>query len=414
MGQTGTTSPTETGQPLLAASEDLFFHEAVDPPPETSAPSDDEAIDFPSDAASESSRPAWLGRRSETQSEKAALVAANAGVDLQLAEPVTESAEAVSSSMAETIVAKSPPESAVSTRGAPSRRAKPAKKSRFQPKSNGPKGPELGIAVESDDDEPLPWKERAVRWVLGVAGAGYGLSVLLHLIFFGSLSVVVVTSKAMNSPGGLEGFNSPGAEVAVDGVENGSIDPGGSSGLDELTAPIEMPNVEVVRSIQNDLARTMSPEAPAEFLRDVGTATGNATGKGKGTGNGVGDGTGDGKGLPFAMPQGGGAKVTRKGRFTAWTDPQDPEPGQNYRIIIQIELPDNIKRLPKRDLVGSYVKGTDSYLDTIPNDTRGFFPGNSQRVQVVVFVPGASALVKDTIKIKSRLLKEEQTLEIVF
>jgi hypothetical protein len=35
-------------------------------------------------------------------------------------------------------------------------------------------------------------------------------------------------------------------------------------------------------------------------------------------------------------------------------------------------------------------------------------------VQIQVAIPGAVQLVKDTIRIKSELLKEEQTIEIVF
>jgi hypothetical protein len=35
-------------------------------------------------------------------------------------------------------------------------------------------------------------------------------------------------------------------------------------------------------------------------------------------------------------------------------------------------------------------------------------------VQILIQVPGADALVKDTVSVKSRSLKEQQTLELVF
>jgi hypothetical protein len=116
------------------------------------------------------------------------------------------------------------------------------------------------------------------------------------------------------------------------------------------------------------------------------------------------------------MPGIGEGKVARKGSFAAWTVPRDPNPGQNYVIVIQIQLPADIKKLPKKDLLGSTVVGTDGFRLEIPppGSSRGYLPGNDKEVQMVVLVPGAAQLVRDTIKIKSKALKEEHTIEIEF
>ena len=60
------------------------------------------------------------------------------------------------------------------------------------------------------------------------------------------------------------------------------------------------------------------------------------------------------------------------------------------------------------------VEGTDQYKQAIPQSIRGVLPVVDSQTQFVVEVPGANALVKDTIVIRSRILSESQKLEIVF
>lgn len=109
-----------------------------------------------------------------------------------------------------------------------------------------------------------------------------------------------------------------------------------------------------------------------------------------------------------------------KGSFTVWTEPADPAPGQNYLIIVRINLENASiqgKRYPLNDLHG-FLTGTDGYRQVFPG-----FPGQHSGVELPirnghadfeVFVPGAYQLVKDTISVRSTMLKEEQTIEIVF
>jgi hypothetical protein len=102
-------------------------------------------------------------------------------------------------------------------------------------------------------------------------------------------------------------------------------------------------------------------------------------------------------------------------------------------IVIEIEIPANVKTYRLVDLSGIVV-GTDLYTQQIPydprnpsstaavrdgkpvtlRDVRASVPVKDGRVQLIIRVPGAGELVKDTIKIRSKLLKENQELEIQF
>jgi hypothetical protein len=132
----------------------------------------------------------------------------------------------------------------------------------------------------------------------------------------------------------------------------------------------------------------------------------------------------------FTIPDSGLA-VT-KGSFTAWTEPSQPAPGQNYLIIIQIRLPDDVSRYRLSDL-GGEIRGTDRYRQSIPFDkdkpmasgvstADGLRPVRQSesvsvvdnKVQLAIRVPGASRLVRDTIRIRSKRLREEQELILVF
>jgi hypothetical protein len=130
-----------------------------------------------------------------------------------------------------------------------------------------------------------------------------------------------------------------------------------------------------------------------------------------------------------------GARVVRKGSFSVWTVPKDPLPFQEYKIVIQIRLPDLVRRYRATDLSGE-VEGTDRYRQQIPWDPKwkgrtdvaltirkgqlvplrkgDFLPVRDRIAQLVIRVPPAKRLVRDRIKIRSKLLKEEQVLEIVF
>ena len=130
-----------------------------------------------------------------------------------------------------------------------------------------------------------------------------------------------------------------------------------------------------------------------------------------------------------------GARVVSKGSFSVWTVPKDPMPFQEYKIVIQVRLPDLVRRYRATDLSGE-VQGSDRYRQKIPWDPKwkgrtdvaltirkgqlvplrkgDFLPVLDRIAQLVIRVPPAKRLVRDRIKIRSKLLKEQQVLEIVF
>lgn len=104
-----------------------------------------------------------------------------------------------------------------------------------------------------------------------------------------------------------------------------------------------------------------------------------------------------------------------KGSFTVWINPPKPKPGQKYTIYIQVKVPKSLKRYPIKDLTGSIV-GTDGYKDYFggPLET-GTLPVKNQRVRFPICnVPGAQGLVRDVIRVKSRILKESCEIKMQF
>lgn len=136
--------------------------------------------------------------------------------------------------------------------------------------------------------------------------------------------------------------------------------------------------------------------------------------------------------LLFKLPETGLA-VT-KGSFTAWTIPENPAVGDWYKIIIEVRVPDRITQYRLSDLSGTVI-GTDGYSRRLPYDSRWTklstyvdesnklqeVKGSSRvkvrnnKVQLVLNIPPATInLTEDTIRIKSRRLRESQTLSLIF
>ncbi len=102
-----------------------------------------------------------------------------------------------------------------------------------------------------------------------------------------------------------------------------------------------------------------------------------------------------------------------QGSFSVWTEPANPEPGEAYKIIIQIRLPDGTRTYNLLDLEGVVV-GSDGYRKPIPGAQRGVLPVSQGSVQFVVHVVSADEHVEDTVFVRSKLLKESQKLIIRF
>lgn len=113
------------------------------------------------------------------------------------------------------------------------------------------------------------------------------------------------------------------------------------------------------------------------------------------------------------------AKVVKKGSFSVFTVPVDPEPTRPYDIVITVDLSsaDEIDAYNKDDLTGS-ITGTDGFVYGLGSNIDGIeaFNFNADKFQAVlkITIPGAIKNTKDTVKINSSLLGESQTIELVF
>jgi hypothetical protein len=260
-------------------------------------------------------------------------------------------------------------------------------------------------------DRGLEWREDAKHWMASYRGLAYGFSLGLHLVVLIVASFLLVRSMALGvgqgEGDGLFGQMTGDDLVLFDSVDTQLEEPGGG------VETIELPQLQSVTEV------APQETAAANLLADIGSLVAKPSGQaaeekaGGGGGGQFGSG-GAGGGLKFRMPGGGRAVV--KGSFTVWTVPEDPNPYQDYLIIIQVRLPKNTRQYERNDLSGIVI-GTDKYEQTLPGFglPRGrLLPIKDDVAQLAVPVPGAERLVKDSITVESKLLKEKQQIEIVF
>ncbi len=226
------------------------------------------------------------------------------------------------------------------------------------------------------------------------------MSVLLHGFLLLILSLIVITGpsasqmlKTVLIEGNEETQSLEMFPEAVLDLSAGESSKSLESIPDILTEPIQADESLLVKDLNQEMA---------SLFKD---------GFGKTEGKG-----GDDRGFGgFTIPKSGG--VVTKGSFTAWTEPQDPKPNEDYSIVILIRLPERVNKYRVSDLSGQVI-GTDRYRQSIPGAemlrTTTYLPVQQGMAQIVVKVPGAARLVKDTIRLKSKLLNEEQDLEIEF
>ena len=279
------------------------------------------------------------------------------------------------------------------------KRTKPPKRKR----SN--RGPKIDVAPE--DERHVTWKEKTVLWVLSVAAGSYGLSLLFHIVILGCASLILLQQFDDNQAVSTIITESQGADMEFEQIFDTRIDAGLNDSEDT-----QLPKYQPL-TVTDPSTLMVSP---AEIL---GSVSGDGDSEDNGGGNFV-----------FKMPTGG--KVVTKGSFTAWTVPKDPKPREEYQIIIQITLPKKLRRYRSSDLSGKVI-GTDGYTQGIPYDRRkpsaakttrkgrlvvvkqrAYLPLKDRVAQLAITIPGAGMLVKDTIVIESRILKEKQTLVIEF
>lgn len=113
--------------------------------------------------------------------------------------------------------------------------------------------------------------------------------------------------------------------------------------------------------------------------------------------------------IPPATP----VDAVTEGSFSVWTEPSQPLADKPYRIIIQVRLPENIRQYDLSDLEGVVV-GSDGYRKPIPGSLAGSLPIDNGYARFVVPIVSADTEVRDTVLIRSKLLKESQKLVLQF
>ncbi|GAB4137358.1 MAG: hypothetical protein Tsb009_04870 [Planctomycetaceae bacterium] len=281
--------------------------------------------------------------------------------------------------------------------------------------------------VTSEEPEPT-WIEELADSLKGFLGLGFGTSLLVHIVLILILAFWILDFEEILPELLIDGSRDVGADVQLEPDINIALSNNkGGQQVEERTLiqPRDiLPRKEIDATIPPDIASRVN-----EFA---------AKGKGKGTSDG--DGTGNDSG---SVPDGGpkkGSNAVTKGSFTVWTIPRDPAVRQNYLIVVRVRLPKTVKRLRISDLKGKVMGDKDKHLQYIPFDRnwgpakirnrRGGSPFINLRpdsyipvsvyrrrkyAQIYIWVLGSDIpKTTDTIEVESKILKEKQTIKIVF
>ncbi|MCA8988809.1 MAG: hypothetical protein KDA78_14260 [Planctomycetaceae bacterium] len=232
-----------------------------------------------------------------------------------------------------------------------------------------------------------------VRWLHSAIFAGYSFSLLFHIVLLLAMSLVIFP-ELIEDPFIQSGMESTEDSAVFDQVVDVRIDvPAGDISQNQLmesainiehSTPDAQP---VTRSVEDSLDSLLNKEGDQ----------------------------GAGGSLLVVPPN---TKTFSKGSFTVWTVPNDPKPGQDYKIMILVKLPSRVERYRATDLAGIVI-GTDGYRQPIPGPElrRGnvYLPIEKQQVLFPpIEVPGAASRVRDTIEVRSTTLKEQQRIQIEF
>ena len=292
-------------------------------------------------------------------------------------------------------------------------------------------------------DEPLPpqtWRE----FLLGPEGKSFSISFLVHVLLLALLAIPLSQSLSRDKD------VAPVIEV-VEGTE----------GSDILGEIIDAPVLQTGKSMgMEDFASPRLDEGTYGFALPMNGTVADAMGtSGSDEGSGAADLAGAVGGYLLREP----GNAVKAGRFTAFSRPiivtgvgnkireefgepgDAPLAGQAYFIVIQIQVDPRRKTYLIGDLIGSVV-GTDGYTQKIPDgmyilDDKGqpqelnpVEPINPEQptkrpkpakpikpvkvvngvVQLLMRVPGAKSEVRDNITLKSKMLREEQNLQLIF
>ena len=247
------------------------------------------------------------------------------------------------------------------------------------------------LPAKSDAGENVPPRQNWFSPQFSKQGMiGIAVSLVFHAIVVLILACLLVSQVTLRDSMSIFGVTGNTDEAGTELILDSELllDAGES-------APIQMA----------DLSQALESTGPksdlAESMR-VGLG-------GKGTGDAK-----EGQGTSMSIA---GLKIPghaqTKGSFSAWTDPRDPKPGEDYFVVILIRLPGNVTKLRGSDVTGNVI-GTDSYRQAIRFKSTDLLPIKNGVVEIRIAVPGAARLVRDTIRVESKILREKQIFEIEF
>ena len=240
---------------------------------------------------------------------------------------------------------------------------------------------------ETKPEAQKPWLS---RWISSHTTIGILVSLLVHTVILSILALILISKVTSNDGIALWGILGDSQELGTESVLDTSLPSDGGE-----SATLEIASVsQALESIG-----TGSP-IPEPIRMGLG---------GKGSGEGE---SGDGVSIGVASPKVPGYAQS-KGHFSAWTEPRDPKPKENYFIVVQLRLPARIKKYRGSDLSG-LVTGTDAYKQMIRFKASEQFDVDEGAVEVRIMVPGGDVRVRDTIQLESKILHEKQTFEIEF
>ena len=290
---------------------------------------------------------------------------------------------------------------------------------------NKGRGPRQGRfrpkAFEVLPEEKTFW-QKTVDQFNGNEGAGYAISFVVHVIL-----LILLMIPVFNSLQGEEGFttlvdNPVQDEVLFDApLDTLVASPEASSSEEKYETKLFDPTSNYERAIpQLNVSTDTSVKSEGNGTGADGTIGGGRTAEPK---NAIK--VGSFSVWPWPILSG---RVPGKGKIRHGIPGEFPKVRQSYHIVIRIKVPENKKFVRLSDYSGSVV-GTDGYTKEIPDDA-SYFRASGQLVkarpnsrmpvidgtaEILIFVPGAGFKdVRDTIKVYSRILDEEQTIELVF
>ena len=246
----------------------------------------------------------------------------------------------------------------------PTRRSLPASDVREAAAVAKPAAP---IAGNDETDEPVLSLTEQLK---SAAAFGYYLSAVVHIVAYATMALIFAyfASPWSDEP------DVPAIRASLDDFDRADDLPQFEEvGKIDLGSPSSQTNIQKLNTLIQESNDAKVKSALQDMLPSLDAI--NATGVG---------GQSDDDSFKFRVPASGFA-VT-KGSFTAWTVPEAPEPGQTYRIVIQVKLPDKVKTYRLSDLIGK-VTGTDDYVQKIPYDSSKRFAvsyTNENKEEVII------------------------------